>query len=226
VQQPEFPVESVTRNQRHAGNRKLKTFGILAAVPLLIAGVSACGGSDDALDLSADASEASPTTGAEDATPSVEEEIGDTESASDEGSLIAEEDPPPEEEPTPELGPPITVTVVLDVDRDGNISDLMADFGEQGWCSRGLVAALDSSGGDAVRLEVFGIEQPFTERFQPSPMNGDDLPCKVEAEIQGVPSGAQSYSATQTGGQNSILAGKATVTGDELERNANIINLE
>lgn len=132
--------------------------------------------------------------------------------------------PTPTEDP---LGPPVTVTILMDVDRTETITELLKQFGEQGWCETGLATVLDGSGGQAVTLDVAGVDTPFSGRFVPSPMNGPDLPCQVEAVITGVPSGATAYVAEQTGqAKGSILAGKASVTGAELEANGNMITLE
>lgn len=119
----------------------------------------------------------------------------------------------------------VTVTVILDLDKDGVITSALELAGEQGWCPV-TVGELGKIG-QAVNLKVDGIDTPFTGRLKASPSNGDDLPCQVEATIPNVPSGAKLYTATQTGGtSSSVLTGEATVTGTELEANANIINLK
>jgi len=180
----------------------LALFGGVAAGLLLL---SACSSGTDS------SAEASATSSA-------------TESKSPEAS--AAESQEASSEPSVEAGPPVQVTILLDLDRDQTISDLMGKAGEQGWCETGLTTLLNNAGGPGVSLKVSGIETPFSGRLVPSATNGADLPCEVEAVIENVPSGLKRYSAIQVGGKSPSLAAAASVSGDELVANANIMILK
>jgi len=186
---------------------RLRVFPILGL--FLILTVSACGGESISLD-----SIQSPSSSL------TNEEVQATETA-DVDSTTGQVS----EQATPAfaLGPPVSVTVILDL--DGYIKGLIKDYGYQGWCLPKTI--LDNAGGQAVSLEVEGLDAPLSAKFQPSPMNGTDLPCQVEAVINDVPSGAASYVARQTGGEvNTNVAARASLTGEELERNGNLITLK
>lgn len=132
----------------------------------------------------------------------------------------------PSGEASATTSPSITVTVVLDLDLSGAITRALGNSNKRGLCKLVFTTVLDGTGGRSVTLKVAGVDEPFTARLRPSPRNGADLPCQAEAMIPGVPSGASSYVAKQTGpGGGNALSGKATVTGKELEANSNVINL-
>lgn len=197
----------------------------VATAGLLLTGLLAC--SSDNPESSSEAESAPSSSESSQASESESEQPAPTQDDDPAGSeSTSEEQPPTPEEPTPTLGPPVTVTVILDVYEKASFAKAIEQLGEQGFCAATLYTALDSLGGDAVTLEVDGVEQVFTGRFEPASGNGPDIPCKAEAEIPNVPSGAEKYVATQTGSEPISLTGKATVTGSELERNANIINLQ
>lgn len=94
---------------------------------------------------------------------------------------------------------PVAVTVVSKLP-ERTLKSLMEDYGDlgDGACQMALGAAMDSTG-SSVELEAFG--QPvLTARFEPSPVNGTQLPCRLEATFDGVPGGATEYAVRLIGG--------------------------
>jgi len=89
-------------------------------------------------------------------------------------------------------------------------------------CAIAVNAALDA--GNSIELEIEGEDEPRSQRLEPSPTNGESLPCSVETLFVGVPADADSYTATQVGGSASGVY-STTVTAQQLKAAGNEIEV-
>lgn len=112
-----------------------------------------------------------------------------------------------------------TVEVVVVSFFPGNaVTWMNENFGRgPGSCALAMQMSIDQAG-HSVEL-TFGDEfPPMVARFEPSPFNGDELPCTMQATFADVPVGAKIYEATQIGGTASPGLFSRSVSETELKQ--------
>ena len=137
---------------------------------------------------------------------------------------------PSDASPSPSVAVKTGDVIAYSKSAEKAIKDLMGQgigvSGGGGMCELGVGAVIESAGA-TVELSL-PDGQKFVSRFVPSPINGQDLPCQIEAVFEDVPIPDEQSQVrfTSLGGPNVYTRQTAEIAGRKLIANGFTVQLD
>lgn len=194
----------------------MKTFGArVCGIVGLAAVLAACGGSSPGTEALPEGAGASGSGLAASVSPSMAESASQS---------------PADASPSPSVAVKTGDVIAYSKSAEKAIKDLMGQgigvSGGGGMCELGVGAVIESAGA-TVELSL-PDGQKFVSRFVPSPINGQDLPCQIEAVFEDVPipDDQSLVRFTSLGGPNVYTRQTAEIAGRKLIANGFTVQLD